>query len=608
MKSNIAGNITNISGLNHILSIGYEVECGVLMKLTETGDSVLFNSDTFPQDVLEFKKFEEDPEEIDEDMIERLEEMVEDDIYDDNGEIDTNSSFYITNDIALSPFMRELTAICRYSSEEDGEDHRSEKDNLYLFRDIEKKKDYDIHFLFKDANTDCATHSNVEWVFTYYKPQQSDNIIIHTFLNMIKNLLRHLSDLEPIVGNFIMKYKDEKGEDAELIVAKPEKRFLYHKPNTNLYYLLTQMYDSPFTIDDACSVFQMTFSSKCEHIMEVMISLLTDTLQSIPTFASYIDVKLDSLLSIKNCVDNLIDSYNNSDTEYKIDENVEIIKNYLCLIILKIKVYYEFKTAAKKPKYLKNLLFFNSRHSNYVLYSALKDHIEEMFGVDNSVAVDIIKKIVFQPEILNEFNSNDIKLRKGIFSLSNTLDKSNKNYGDPMYSLVSYFDFFEDPIGAKDTKDAKKDTNEDEDEEDDEDEIKHDWLEYKKFDDFSAKMELKDDIVLVECRIFQKILSTYVFSIADAELKEQMTNGSCNILTKNFSPDVTSLSIANLKKIVELHGDTNLGFGIKKTRRNMRRQNPNKRTRRKLNKRTRRKPNKKHNKKTQVLNKKIKMK
>lgn len=597
MKSNIAGDITNISGLNHILSIGYEVECGVLMKLTETGDSVLFNSDTFAQDVVEFKKFEENPEEIDEDIVERLEEMVEDDIYDDNGEIDTNSSFYITNDIALSPFIRELTAICRYSSEEDDDDYRSEKDNLYLFRDIENNRDYDIHFLFKDANTDCATHSNVEWVFTYYKPQQSDNIIIHTFLNMIKNLLRHLSDLEPIVGNFIMKYKDESGEDAELIVAKPEKRFLYHKPNTNLYYLLTQMYDSPFTIDDACSVFQMTFSSKCEHIMEVMMSLLTDTLQSIPTFASYIDSKLDSLLTIKNCVDNLIDSYNNSDTEYKIDENVEVIKNYLCLILLKLKVYYEFKNAAKKPKYLKNLLYFNSRHSNYVLYTALKNHIEEMFNVDSSDAIDIIKKIVLQPEILNQLNSPDIKLRKGVFSLSNTLDKSNKNYGDPMYSLVSYFDFFEDPIDD--------DTNLD----DDDEILKYDWLEYKKFDDFSAKMELKDDIVLVECRIFQKILSTYVFSIADAELKEQMTNGSCNILTKNFSPDVTSLSIANLKKIVELHGDTNLGFGIKKTRRNMRQKPMNKKTRRKLmNKKTRRKPNKKLNKKTQVLNKKIKMK
>jgi hypothetical protein len=76
-------------------------------------------------------------------------------------------------------------------------------------------------------------------------------------------------------------------------------------------------------------------------------------------------------------------------------------------------------------------------------------------------------------------------------------------------------------------------------------------------------MELKDDIVLVECRIFQKILSTYVYSIADEELQQQMTNGACNILTNNFGPDVSSLSIANLKKILELQGSSNLGLGLK---------------------------------------------
>ena len=30
------GDISNKSSLKHILSIGYEVECGILMKLTQT--------------------------------------------------------------------------------------------------------------------------------------------------------------------------------------------------------------------------------------------------------------------------------------------------------------------------------------------------------------------------------------------------------------------------------------------------------------------------------------------------------------------------------------------------------------------------------------------
>ena len=154
MESNIAGNITNINGLQHILSIGYEVECGILTKLTKTemdgsDKLVLYNSDTARKDILEFKKFEENPEDIDENIIARLEEMVEDNIYDDNNQIDPNSSFYITNDIAMSPFMRELTAVCYYASKEDGDDYSEEKNNLYLFRDTKKNQDYEINFLFK---------------------------------------------------------------------------------------------------------------------------------------------------------------------------------------------------------------------------------------------------------------------------------------------------------------------------------------------------------------------------------------------------------------------------------------------------------------------------
>ena len=44
--------------------------------------------DCQPGDILEFKKFEENPEDIDENIIARLEEMVEDNIYDDNNQID----------------------------------------------------------------------------------------------------------------------------------------------------------------------------------------------------------------------------------------------------------------------------------------------------------------------------------------------------------------------------------------------------------------------------------------------------------------------------------------------------------------------------------------
>jgi hypothetical protein len=203
----------------------------------------------------------------------------------------------------------------------------------------------------------------------------------------------------------------------------------------------------------------------------------------------------------------------------------------------------------------------------------LKSKIEQILNVDNSIAIDIIKRIIFQPDILKQMNSSHIKLRKGALSISNTLEKSNKNYGDPIYSLVSYFDFFEDPVDNESNRNNDSGNI-----------IDYDWLEYKGVDEYSAKMELEDDVVLVECRVFQKLLSSYVYSIADEELKQQMTNGACNILTNRFGPDVSSLSIANLKKIVELHGNHNLGLGIRKRRKTIKKTKTKRRTRRTLKK------------------------
>ena len=564
------GDISGISEFNNILSIGYEVECGILMKLTKTeGNSdsedkiVLFNSDTARKDILEFKKFDENPEDMDDDIVLRLEETVEDTMYDDSGNIDDNSIFNITNDIAMSPFIKKIGKVCYYSSDESNKsdtdtdtddedaDYTDEKNELYLFRDNEGN-DYTINFLFSNKNAACSTHSNVEWVVTYYKPKRSSNIIINTFINMIKNLLKHLEDLQPIKGKYIMKYTNKDNEVEELVIDNPEERILYHKPNTNLYYLLTQISNKPFTIDDACSVFQMTFSSKAEHVINIMISLITDTINNIPSFNSIISDKLSILLNVKLCVDKLINNYNKTETKYKFvadtkqnKTRIEMIQNYMCLILFKIDRYYYYKSTEKHTKYFKNLLFFNSRHSNYVLYTNLKSQVETLFGVNSADAINIIKNLFFQPEILKQLVPSDYKLRKGIFLATNTLDKTNKNYGDPSYSLVSYFDFFEVPI------DNETNTNYDNGQI-----INYDWLEYKSIDDYSTKMDLKNDIVLVECRIFQKILSVYVYNIADAELKNQMKNGACNILTNHFEEDVSSLSIANLKKIVEIYDNT----------------------------------------------------
>ena len=551
------GDISNQNGLRHILSIGYEIESANLMKLTKTetdnpNEIVLFNSDTTSNNISEFKKFETNIDDIDEDIIIRLEEMIEDVVLDDSGNVDTNSVFNITNDISLYAFSKKLKKTCHYSeSDSQDDDHTDEKNQMYLFRDTEDNE-YNIHFLFDSkSNNECYKQTNVEWIFTYFKPRRSQNVIVDTFVNVIKNLLRHVSDLEQINGKFIMKYNDENDVEQELIIDKPENRVLYHKPDTNLYYLQTQVTNMDYVFDNNCSKIQMTFSTKAENILTVIETILRDELNSVASINEILSVRLDNLLNVKSCVEELFNRYNSSESTYAFpaeNKNVEIVKNYIILFLFKIKQYYYFIKGSYKTKYLKNFLFINSRHGNYAFYVALKLKIRKLFKITEIDAIEIIKKLILQPTILTKMVDSDVTLRRGVFSPTNLLDKTHAHYGDPIYSLASYFQFFEDPVDTK---------------------MSNDWLVYKQIDNNTTTMELKNDVVLVELRNFQELLTSYVYSIADAELKNQMITGLCNRFTGNTDENVTGFSIANFKKIVELYRPSRRrSYSRSKTRKN----------------------------------------
>ena len=107
------GSIVDTKGLRHILSIGYEVECGVLVKFTRTeidiepGEMVLYNTDTARKDVDDFKRLEEDPDaDVDDYILERQEEIMEDVVFDRAGNLDKNAVFNITSDISVTPFIK----------------------------------------------------------------------------------------------------------------------------------------------------------------------------------------------------------------------------------------------------------------------------------------------------------------------------------------------------------------------------------------------------------------------------------------------------------------------------------------------------------------------
>jgi len=549
------GSISNNQIFQKILSIGFEVECGVLAKLTETenddsesGDTVLYNTDTARKDIQEFKKVEAgEDDDIDDYILERQEEVMEDKIIDKFGKRDANAVFNITSDNAVTPFIKMLNKICYYDSELDlPSDKSEEKNHFFTFRD-NSGKNYNIQFKLKDE-TDCGFHSSVEWVVTYYKIQRSKNVIVDTFVNMITNLVAHLSDLEEIKGNYIVKYKTPDDEIEEFIVKNPKERILFHKPGTSLYYLQTQKSSIPMTIDDACSVVQMTFSAHAENMVNVLVALLTDNADVIPSFHSEIEEKLEHTMKLKNCVDELIDNYNKTTSIHHFYSNskknagfVDIIKSYVFLIVFKIERYIFFKTRPKRAKYFKNLLYFNSRHSNYALYTNLKREIRGHFGIDDNVAVSIIKTIICVPSIWERLG---LPVSTKVFAKEGALDKMDVYYGDPKHSVASYLDFFEAPID--DETNIIEDTGKI---------VDYDWLEYNGIDDVSNKMELKNNVVLVECRNFQKLLALYVYNMADTTLRKQMNRGACNILTEHIGSDVSSMSIANFKKIIEIYNE-----------------------------------------------------
>ena len=151
---------------------------------------------------------------IDADINERSEEQSTAKIYkfENNEEPGTeypDAVFNITNDISKPKFNRTLKELCKNIVVPEGESILDIKNNLYKYQEnseeINKdKKEYNINFKFKQTTEqELYNFTNVEWVVTYYKPQQSNNVILDTFLNMIKNIVNHLDSFEPIPGQII---------------------------------------------------------------------------------------------------------------------------------------------------------------------------------------------------------------------------------------------------------------------------------------------------------------------------------------------------------------------------------------------------------------------
>jgi len=590
-KKNYGGNILDKNALQYILSIGYELETDSFSKFTLYNDS-LVNTDMARENISKFdeKENKANVEEImnnadeDEDIDKYLDNLaireleikdikINPTIIDENISTDfiNHTLFQITNDIKVTRLQKYLSKKYNIGDYEDEEDEEEEEENndededadededdededkkennkfielknsLYKFKLTDNKKIYPINFVYFHDN-DYNLFSNVEWVFTYYKPKISKNIIMDTFINAIQNLFIHLESLQIQNGNLTITIP---GTENDEIIPFPTNRILYNVPDSSVYYFQTEYYNKePLILDDICVQPQMTFSSNIIHILIILEELSTDTINSIPIInGNFLNIK-NTIDKVKDIINKLIISYNIS-ARYKITKDLTkaLITNYLFLILYKLFNYYNFYLQATKKTYLKSFLSFNCRHSNYDIYIVLKNLLMKIFSIDSNSAIQIIIDIVCQPEILNISFINEVNyVRKGAFLKTNILAKTNKNYGNPFYSMVSYINYFENPETLPEENENK--------------EIYHDWLLYNGIDNVTNSFPIINNIVLIEFRSFNKALAILMYKIADSELKENMTNGICNKKQNRYEADV-SISILNLKKFVELYNTIN---------------------------------------------------
>lgn len=559
-KKTYGGDIYKNKIFKKILSIGYELETASLAKVSLLSSSndeeqILLNTSSNSNDYGVIRKINIDDfteEEYDK-YANRLDELFEIDAYTTESINKKkpsklvklkNATFIIANDIAATPFTKHLNKLCDFT-ETSNDDNLIDKNELYTFAS-DDGNNYKINFDTSDKQ-DCGTIADVEWVMTYYNPEINKNIILNTFMNVVKNLILHLSSLEKTNGKLIINF-DEKDKET---IKKPVNRILYNLPDTNLYYLQTHFINEKLDIDDICFVPQMTFSCHIKDVIDIFKELAKDSVQNFEDYTRLSNERISIIERIEKCIDMLLKNYNKSvKKEYKIIESrnkilVKSMKNYIFMILFKLERYFDnylldekVIKKSKTAKYLKDTLFYNSRHTNYELYKSLKKTISLYFvnSISDTEIISIIRKIIIQQPILEEnWLDNKNNVRKNALSITNTIDKNNKQYGNPYYSLISYFDFFENPIDYE----------------------TQDWLVDKSIDIFSNTTDINNDIVLVEVRSFARLFVTYMYSIADDELKKNMTTGICNRLINKLKPDINGLSVGNMKRFIELYEKKN---------------------------------------------------
>jgi hypothetical protein len=549
MKYKKGGEISSNPLFEHIESIGFEIETNELVKLTVSPnpfdssitEKVLVNSaltnidleyglcndyeyaNVIDEPTIKFKITNDSME--DDDFNTNLESII-----DDECDASANTPFFKLNLI--------------------------DNGGLHL------QNSYDIFFKdIDDSYTPCSSFTDAEFIATYYKPDKTDNVILNYFFKTCIILKEHINSLSILTSTFVyepnMEEDEENKEGGEIPVPNVGNQSYYLSVNDNgidkeMIYLNISNNQNFNIANDLKFVPQLTFSCNVVHIYGIIIELMKLTNIQINT-CNGVEPRCAQITKIQEAVHNitteenmdmyaiqttftiantLINDFNKSNKygisfDMKEDDTQKIIM-YLFLILYKtfiyINVFMYFKLK-EEAKLLKKHLSFAVRHYNYDLYLNIVKIINNKYPDNN--ASDIINKIISHPIINQKMYFNpDIKTdRRKISTQLNTfkeqsMEKYNKYrvqyLGDPYYTILSYFKHFE--------------------------EKQVDWLFEQDVDVKSSKLDLTNDLVIVEFRDFPTYLYLHLFNTGDENIKEQMLRQNVGTINMKIVNDYITLN------------------------------------------------------------------
>jgi hypothetical protein len=551
IKDNLAGDVNSYSIFRHIKSIGFEIETTDLIKFTVENygkREILVNSALTNID-LEYGYFDENE-------------------YTDI--IDTPElKFKITNDSAEdSEFNEELAEI--FDSHRDDDDEDCEKvifklsipKNEYL-----KQTKYDIKIREPDLELhNCSSFTDVEWIITYYKPEISKNVILNTFYNSMNLLREHLIKVKTI-KNSKLYYLNDENKYVNFENAKINQ--IYVLPGTSLVYYNNSVYDiKNYDINENLKiVVQMTFSCDILYVFRIMKKLLSIeyTSKQLEIVKKYLEKSnknieninemieqtmrnenfdLDAIDNALEIVKNLFKIYNSDkeNREYLFvsdNNNTKKLKMYFFLIMYKLYIYLNSYLQNKEDNnesLFKKSLSFAVRHNNYYLYLEIKKIIKQIFASEfkdkdekyiNDKIVEIINNILkpINTEKKVYFILYNVKYtrdrKKELHKLLKVNPEESEIYfGNPLYSISSYFAHFE---------------NENEEDE------KRDWLVANNIDEKSTKFELNNDTIIIEFRDFPSYCYLNLLISSDDNIREEILKNNVGTLNMKIINDYMKL-------------------------------------------------------------------